>query len=529
MNFENLTRLAEKAKKGDTSALTELYNETNQSMYFYTLNVVGNEQDAMDVMQNSYVRMITKINTLKKPEMFYAWMKQIVYNECIRLRKKNNTYVPDSDEGKLANIPEENSEFLPEEMLHSKEKQTILLREIDKLSDNQKQALLLFYYDGLKIQEIAHITGSNENTVKFRLHEARNKLKRSLLPLVGQGAFGVAPVPVLTRVFQTASMQAQISAKLSAALLENLNRVLPIAVRIGTIKAAATATAVKILAPVCGVVVIAGASIAIAANFNGDTSVQTVTPQAVSPTAVAQAAIQLEEMNKPTETPAIEESEPEPEPVPEEPSVPAEPAPEPQETTSESEVVVPAQPSGIESILNSAPLNPMRTNDAELDALVENICSQIFTPGMTTYDKVKACYDYLINNCSYGHNGIYYFGYDYDGANINRAYALLTTNIGVCDDYSSAFMVMTRYIGLDSYYVGGETAMSAGGWGGHAWVNIRINGTYYIFDPQVEDNIAGGNISYLRFCKTDAELSTKYQYNDREGYIAQFNNFQSNG
>ena len=182
-----------------------------------------------------------------------------------------------------------------------------------------------------------------------------------------------------------------------------------------------------------------------------------------------------------------------------------------QETTKASNQTT---SSSVEKILNGAAQNPWRSDFEPLNEQVDKLFSEIFKDGMTTYDKVKACYDYLINNCSYGYNECvydyieaYFYGYQYEVS----AYGLLKGHIGVCDDYSATFAMLMRYIGLDCYVVGGQTSKSGGGYTGHAWCEMSINGMIYVFDPQVEDNIAkGGTINYYRFCKTYDQVSGKY-------------------
>lgn len=173
----------------------------------------------------------------------------------------------------------------------------------------------------------------------------------------------------------------------------------------------------------------------------------------------------------------------------------------------------------VRGILNSAALNPTGTGFANVDAKINSIFNQIFTSDMDTYDKVKACYDYLIKNTSYRRNG----GYSTAGyGNISNqsgknyiawaAMSTLDTGYGACNGYSAAFIAMVRMIGLNAGYASGETYSNSKGWMGHHWAEIYIGGETYIFDPQVEDNIAGGGkISYTRFCKTYAERAKQYR------------------
>lgn len=189
------------------------------------------------------------------------------------------------------------------------------------------------------------------------------------------------------------------------------------------------------------------------------------------------------------------------------------------------------RPDSTQSLLNAVSLKPLRTGCTALDKRVDEIFAQILKPGMSTYDKVKACFDYLVKNGVYTQNlqvsdpaeGILYDS-ALDANIVALAYGILTTNRGVCDHYSAAFVVMTRAIGLESYFVAGQVRSKGGGYTGHAWVNIRMNGTYYVFDPQVQQNNAG--TPYYFFCKTDAQMGNMYQYENRETMIDQFHSFR---
>lgn len=182
--------------------------------------------------------------------------------------------------------------------------------------------------------------------------------------------------------------------------------------------------------------------------------------------------------------------------------------------TTEAPTTTQATASSAEKILNGASLNPVRSDFEPMNEYIDQLFAEIIKDNMTTYQKVKACYDYLINNCSYGMNEYvydyieyYFWGYQYEVS----AYGMLKGHVGVCDDYSATFAMLMQAIGLDCYVVGGQTSKAGGGYTGHAWCEMNIGGTIYVFDPQVEDNIAnGGTIKYYRFCKTYGEVPNKY-------------------
>lgn len=230
------------------------------------------------------------------------------------------------------------------------------------------------------------------------------------------------------------------------------------------------------------------------------------------------------------ETPDEPVASPEP---PDEPSAPVEPVtPTPSVTPAPSATPAPAPsaaPSGVQAILNAATLSPMKTNDAELDAMVEKVLNQITTDDMTTYEKVKACYDYLMQNTVYQtkneptviRSGVYVSDEDYKV--VLLASEVLSTGKGVCDHYAAALHVLTRRIGLESYICTGKHASQKGGLGGHVWTIITVNGTDYIFDAQIDDYNGG---KYDRFCKTFAEMGSRYQDYNPANNKAQFADFR---
>lgn len=162
----------------------------------------------------------------------------------------------------------------------------------------------------------------------------------------------------------------------------------------------------------------------------------------------------------------------------------------------------------IDGLLNSAPLNPMTTGVDGLDAEVQRIIS---LAGPSTSDKVKYCFNYLIDHAVYlgrGTTNEYtpidtstYSVYHYDPNSIDttligNAATILTYHTGVCDHYSAAFVVMTRAIGLDSYLAGGYINTKSGSKNGHAWAIVRINGVDYVFDPQAQQNSSSEGFFY---------------------------------
>lgn len=161
---------------------------------------------------------------------------------------------------------------------------------------------------------------------------------------------------------------------------------------------------------------------------------------------------------------------------------------------------------------NAAPLNPMQTNDPQLDAQIAQLLGRIVTQDMQTYDKVRACYDYVITHAKYGtptfmldEQQMMHYRSMTDAWIVLFSKELLRTGVGVCNDYAALFLVLTRAIGLDCYYIGGNTTNTKGETKGHMWNVITVDGTDYLFDTQVEDKQSADGIRYTFFCKTFSE------------------------
>ena len=169
--------------------------------------------------------------------------------------------------------------------------------------------------------------------------------------------------------------------------------------------------------------------------------------------------------------------------------------------------------SSLRDALNSITLSPKETGFSDIDDYIDDLLSSITTSNMDTYDKLKACYDYLIDYMTYGQQEDLFWYWLYYGE-YGGGYLALLEGVGVCDDYSAAYCMLANKIGVPMTVVSGQTHKASGGYTGHAWCELDMgNGTVYIFDPQIEDSIAGrqdGKVSYLRFGKTTEELADKY-------------------
>ena len=172
-------------------------------------------------------------------------------------------------------------------------------------------------------------------------------------------------------------------------------------------------------------------------------------------------------------------------------------------------------------IINNAPLNPQKTGFKKLDARVESMIAGFKKDATTTFDLLQACYDWLVRNVTYDRSLVYYPYYDFASRTpcplpfyaIYFAYEPLFEKEGVCDNFASAFAVMARAIGLDSYIKTGTMTWSAGTTG-HTWCEIEIDGVSYLFDAQADNSIyaSRGKENHWYFGRRASEMGNEYGY-----------------
>ena len=197
------------------------------------------------------------------------------------------------------------------------------------------------------------------------------------------------------------------------------------------------------------------------------------------------------------------------------------------------------EPAEKEALLNAAVLSPMVTNYAPLDTLVKKIFSEITTPEMSTYDKVRAVYAYMMKDTVYTRENettdtLYKtiwktvrYKSSKDRSRVCEAYGMLTEKKGLCLHFSAAFMVLTRAIGLESYLVtcGNSNSKATGT---HVAAVIRLNGKYYLFDPVM--GVVWNRTSEVEtseyFC-TPLKSTAEREYCNLEEMLLDFGRFET--
>ena len=190
MDKQEIGRLVEQFKAGDHDAFQVLYDLTRPQAYFVAIKITKSEEDALDILQDSYIKAWEKLNTLEKPESFVPWFNQIVANAAKNYVCKAQPllFSSEDDETAALNYQEETDEdFLPEKSLTKKESRRIVQEILDELPEDKKLCVILRHYEDMSTTQIAQALNISEGTVKSRLHYAHAKIKERVESLNKRG------------------------------------------------------------------------------------------------------------------------------------------------------------------------------------------------------------------------------------------------------------------------------------------------------------------------------------------------------
>ncbi len=180
MKDENrkIARLIKQIQRGNQSAFEEFYKLTSPKAYFIALKITQNEHDAEDILQESYIKALEKINEIDTSQNINSWFLKIVSNKSKDLLKSRNHLVFDSEEESCFDeIPEEKAEFRPEENLNQEELRLEVMAAIDELTAEKRACIMMMYFGDMSVKEIAESIEVPESTVKNRLYTARKDLR----------------------------------------------------------------------------------------------------------------------------------------------------------------------------------------------------------------------------------------------------------------------------------------------------------------------------------------------------------------
>lgn len=149
----------------------ELIQAEQEKFYRLAFAYVKNRDDALDIVHDAIVKALQKQHSLRKPEYLRTWFYRILVNESISFLRKNR---------RLIYFDELKDEMPEEEAPPDRTEYIDLYDAIEKLPLRLRTVVMLRYFEGMKLSEIAEITGCSLSTTKSRLYRALELLKIDL-------------------------------------------------------------------------------------------------------------------------------------------------------------------------------------------------------------------------------------------------------------------------------------------------------------------------------------------------------------
>jgi RNA polymerase sigma-70 factor, ECF subfamily len=170
---------------GDDDAFRELMERYKGRAFGVAVGIVGNGDDALDVVQDSFIKAYYKLKEFRFGSNFYTWFYRLLVNQAIdRWRKSARSAEVPLDEGWLSEDASPPDAFsyprTPEDLARNRELGDALQRAIASLPEYHRAVIVLREVEGMAYGEIAKALKCSVGTVMSRLHYARGKLKDAL-------------------------------------------------------------------------------------------------------------------------------------------------------------------------------------------------------------------------------------------------------------------------------------------------------------------------------------------------------------
>ncbi len=180
-NHEDIRILLGRAVEGDRQAFKDIVSLYQQKVFLLAYSILQNREDALDVVQETFMRLYQKLDAYEREGNFQAWLLQIAKNLSIDYFRKHHSRRRDMESGRsVEDLNPAASDYRsnPE----SSELRRVISRCLERLGERQRLIFVMRHYNGLEYKEIAQILGISVGTVKSLHFKAVRNLKHWLSP-----------------------------------------------------------------------------------------------------------------------------------------------------------------------------------------------------------------------------------------------------------------------------------------------------------------------------------------------------------
>ena len=175
--------LVARSRGGDVESFNQLILRWERPIYALAYRVIGREEDARDVCQDTFLRAFRALPGFKGEAKFSSWIYRIALNLCrdwIRRQRRTPVVQMPEDAEAVERIAVRDPVESIEDLVARKELSAVVAEAMAVLPDEQRTAIILKEYHGMTFQEIAELQGCPLSTVKTRLYQGLTVLRRNL-------------------------------------------------------------------------------------------------------------------------------------------------------------------------------------------------------------------------------------------------------------------------------------------------------------------------------------------------------------
>jgi RNA polymerase sigma-70 factor (ECF subfamily) len=176
--------LIRQAARGSVEGFNLLVSRWEKRVYNYLLRITANREDALDLTQDVFLKAYQNLRKLDDPGRFAPWLYRIAHNEAYSMFRKRR---PETDVDEIEPEATDTGITVGGNSVFPIELNLAVASALERLSPDQREAVVLKIYQGFKFEEMAEILACPVSTVKSRLYTALELLKVELAPMKARG------------------------------------------------------------------------------------------------------------------------------------------------------------------------------------------------------------------------------------------------------------------------------------------------------------------------------------------------------
>ena len=175
MTYKGDTYYIDQVLDGKINAFSYIVDHHKDKAFNLAFRICGNYEEAEEVAQDSFLKAFRSLKGFKRKSSFATWLYRIIYNTSvshIRMKKKGILSLED--------FPADATDFIgtntSEEEAEKEYRSTLVNFALQKINEEERGLVTLFYYDEMSLDEISEVTGISKSNIKVRLFRARQKM-----------------------------------------------------------------------------------------------------------------------------------------------------------------------------------------------------------------------------------------------------------------------------------------------------------------------------------------------------------------